>query len=120
MFLYRYLSFDNFNRIITDEQLYFANPFVDWEKEDNHEGFLYRFANEINSSEWEKILSSEEYNYATEQIKNGCIYSEDRKADILDWFGMRCLCWCKTKCSDDMAQKYSKEFNKVYEHLYRS
>lgn len=71
-----------------NQELYFANPFID--REDKQEGFLYRLA---NKEVWSGFIDGAVNSMIRDQLITGCVYKDDKKDDILDWFGMRCLCW---------------------------
>lgn len=117
MYVYRYMKFKWFKKIIEEKQLYFANPFI-WN--DKNEAFLFRAAKDnLQNKTIKKQL--EHYRYKNEiltQLEQGSLYNDNgndkcNKEEDLDWFGMRCQSWCKTENSPEMWQVYSEEKQSV-------
>lgn len=121
MHVYRYIPFDRFKEVVEEKGLYFVNP-LRWK--DKKEAFLFRAVKDLGQKEIiEEYLK--DYRYKDEiitQLKQGCLYNdngnnecnkEEYKEEYLDWFGMRCQCWCKAENSPEMWKAYSKEKQSV-------
>lgn len=107
MEIYRYISFERFREIVENKTLYFVNPFTKWS--DNKEGFLYRAAQKsVELTEIDKALvTNSAKKIIIEQLKNGGIHKEGNLDGILDWFGMRCQSWSKSKNDHELWKEYS-------------
>ena len=106
MNLYRYINLDKFHNLIRTNELCFVNPFTCWL--DEKEGYLYRLAQSKDklSKIGESIGNGKFKGILLEQLQNGCLYKDNAKKDVLDWFGMRCQSWCYEKNSEKMWKSY--------------
>lgn len=107
MKVYRYFKFERLKEIVEKKKLYFVNPFVKWP--DEKEGFLYRIAQNSNNLECiDEILSGYKYKQQIiEQLQKGGLFKDMKDGSILDWFGMRCQSWSKSRNSMEMWEHYS-------------
>ena len=107
----RYVPFERFTDVVEKNALYFVNPFKHWE--DQKEGFLFRFAKDIqNQDELEclvkqlNLVAGKEKNIINQIIRGNIA---DEAGTELDWFGMRCQSWCKSIDDLNMWTLYSKK-----------
>lgn len=107
MEVYRYISFNTLKEVVEKKRLYFVNPFVKWS--DTKEGSLYRIAQDISKlDKHNDILSGYKYKeQIIKQLQNGGIVANENNEGILDWFGMRCQSWSKSRNSLKMWNRYS-------------
>lgn len=107
MEVYRYIDYNRFKEIVEKKKLYFVNPFTEWD--DDKEGFLYREAQRCGDlEESSEILKNIKNKKAIiDQLRNGGLYKQKDSKEVLDWFGMRCQSWSKSKDSQEMWNNYS-------------
>lgn len=106
MEVYRYISFEKLKDIVENKTLYFVNPFQMWP--DEKEGFLYRAAQQCEElMKINEVLEESSLKKAViEQLLNGGLYKEENSLEVLDWFGMRCQSWSKSKNDCEMWKAY--------------
>jgi len=113
MYLYRYISFDIFKKVVENKSLYFVNPFECWP--DEKEGLLYnaiKTKNKEQFSEISKILSGNENKLAiVKYLEQGGVNIEQK--ENIDCFGLRFQSWSKAENSEEMWKAYSDGNNSV-------
>ena len=100
MLLYRYISYEKFLDMIQKSQLYFANPFKEWD--DKKEGYIFKTTQTAKGRE--KIISALNSFETTDEFKEVCM--KYFKNEI---YGIRCQSWTTKGNSRRLWKDYTNK-----------